>query len=147
MVQIFLKRTDGAVECINAPATISELRSYVAELEGVEACDLRLSTAAYDLSDNESFDLPENSTLFAHLRLLGGGKKRKKKTYTKPKKIKHKKKKVPKAVFKFYEVKADGTIERLRKDCPSETCGVGTFMAQHKDRRTCGKCGLTFKNP
>ena len=37
-------------------------------------------------------------------RLLGGGKKRKKKVYTTPKKIKHKRKKVKLSVLKFYEV-------------------------------------------
>ena len=37
-------------------------------------------------------------------RLLGGGKKRKKKVYTTPKKIKHKRKKVKLAVLKYYEV-------------------------------------------
>jgi len=25
--------------------------------------------------------------------------------------------------------------------CPK--CGVGVFLAEHKDRRTCGKCGYT----
>ena len=37
-------------------------------------------------------------------RLLGGGKKRKKKVYTTPKKIKHKRKKVKLSVLKFYKV-------------------------------------------
>lgn len=38
------------------------------------------------------------------LRLRGGGKKRKKKVYTKPKKIKHKHKTVKLATLKFYKV-------------------------------------------
>ncbi len=29
------------------------------------------------------------------------------------------------------------------KTCPK--CGPGTFMAEHKDRRTCGKCGYMEK--
>lgn len=40
------------------------------------------------------------------LRLRGGGKKRKKKVYTKPKKIKHKHKTVKLATLKFYKVRA-----------------------------------------
>jgi len=32
-------------------------------------------------------------------------------------------------------------IVRQRRDCPK--CGPGTFMAQHKDRVSCGKCGYT----
>ena len=44
------------------------------------------------------------STLHLVLRLHGGGKKRKKKNYTTPKKIKHKHKKVKLAVLKYYKV-------------------------------------------
>jgi len=39
------------------------------------------------------------------LRLRGGGKKRKKKVYTKPKKIRHKHKSVKLATLKFYKVR------------------------------------------
>lgn len=39
------------------------------------------------------------------LRLRGGGKKRKKKVYTKPKKIKHKHKKSKLATLKYYQVR------------------------------------------
>jgi ubiquitin len=53
------------------------------------------------------------------LRLRGGGKKRKKKVYTTPKKIKHKRKKTKLAVLKYYKVDGDGKIERLRRECPS----------------------------
>jgi len=78
------------------------------------------------------------------LRLRGGGKKRKKKVYTKPKKIKHKKKKVKLAVLKYYKVDENGKITRLRRECPAPDCGAGTFMASHFDRQYCGKCGLTY---
>lgn len=77
------------------------------------------------------------------LRLRGGGKKRKKKTYTKPKKVKHVHKAVKLAVLKFYRVDDNGKVQRLRKSCPNEECGVGVRMAVHKDRFYCGKCGLT----
>ena len=79
------------------------------------------------------------------LRLRGGGKKRKKKTYTTPKKIKHKRVKVKLAILKYYKVDDDGKITRLRRECPHETCGAGVFMGMHYDRQYCGKCGLTFK--
>jgi ubiquitin len=55
------------------------------------------------------------------LRLRGGGKKRKKKVYSTPKKIKHKRKKTKLAVLKYYRVDGDGKIERLRRECPTET--------------------------
>ncbi len=64
-----------------------------------------------------------------------------------PKVKKERKEKKPKAnvqVWKLY--KADGeTLARLRKECPR--CGKGYFMAEHKDRLSCGHCGFTnFKN-
>lgn len=34
-----------------------------------------------------------------------------------------------------------GKVSRLRRVC--SRCGKGVYMAVHKDRRTCGKCGLT----
>ena len=35
----------------------------------------------------------------------------------------------------------DQKITKLRKIC--SRCGKGVFMSEHKNRRTCGKCGLT----
>ncbi|KAK4842258.1 hypothetical protein QYF36_018692 [Acer negundo] len=67
----------------------------------------------------------------------------KKKTYTKPKRLKHKKKKVKLTVLQFYKVDDSGKVQRLRKECPNTECGVGTFMANHFDRHYCGKCGFT----
>ncbi|MBD3191460.1 MAG: 30S ribosomal protein S27ae [Candidatus Heimdallarchaeota archaeon] len=42
-------------------------------------------------------------------------------------------------VWKYYKVSKSG-IENLKKECPR--C-KGSFLAEHKDRRTCGKCGYT----
>jgi small subunit ribosomal protein S27Ae len=42
--------------------------------------------------------------------------------------------------YKFFKIQND-SVERIKKDCPR--CGKGTFMAAHKDRHTCGKCGFT----
>jgi len=77
-------------------------------------------------------------------RLYLYGKKRMKKVYTKPKKIRHKKKKVKLAVLKYYKVDENGKITRLRRECFAPECGAGTFMAAHFDRQHCGKCGLTY---
>jgi ubiquitin-small subunit ribosomal protein S27Ae len=90
------------------------------------------------------FFLSPESTLHLVLRLRGGGKKRKKKNYTTPKKIKHKHRKVKLAVLKYYRVDDSGKIHRLRRECPGEECGAGIFMAAHFDRQYCGKCGLTY---
>jgi ubiquitin-small subunit ribosomal protein S27Ae len=43
-------------------------------------------------------------------------------------------------IYNFYKVEGD-KITRTKRDCPR--CGKGTFMAQHKNRLTCGKCGYT----
>ena len=44
-----------------------------------------------------------------------------------------------------YEI-ADGKIVRKRQFCPKEECGPGVFLAVHKDRVSCGKCGYTKFN-
>jgi ubiquitin-small subunit ribosomal protein S27Ae len=41
---------------------------------------------------------------------------------------------------KLYTVEGD-SLSRLRRECPR--CGKGYFMAQHKNRLTCGHCGYT----
>ena len=81
---------------------------------------------------------------FLVLRLRGGAKKRKKKVYSTPKKIKHKRKKTKLAVLKYYKVDGDGKIERLRRECPTKECGAGVFMAAMHNRQYCGKCHLTY---
>lgn len=59
----------------------------------------------------------------------GGGKIEKKKTSTK---------------WTAYEVSGNN-LKRKNKSCPK--CGHGCFMADHKDRSTCGKCAYTeFKS-
>ena len=75
-----------------------------------------------------------------NLGLRGGGKKRKKKNYTKPKKIKHVRKKISLKILSYYSVQND-SIRKLRKESPESR---GCFMAEHKDRLTCGKTGITF---
>ncbi|MDD5148004.1 MAG: 30S ribosomal protein S27ae [Candidatus ainarchaeum sp.] len=48
-----------------------------------------------------------------------------------------KKKKSKQALF---EVSGE-TVKRKNRYCPK--CGPGIFMAAHKDRFACGKCGYT----
>ncbi|MCX6814287.1 MAG: 30S ribosomal protein S27ae [Candidatus Aenigmarchaeota archaeon] len=44
-------------------------------------------------------------------------------------------------IYKFYEVKGSEVV-RNHKTCPR--CGSGVFMAHHKDRDYCGRCGYTI---
>ena len=41
---------------------------------------------------------------------------------------------------RLYKIDDKG-LERLRNECPK--CGPGVYMADHKDRLSCGKCGYT----
>ena len=42
-------------------------------------------------------------------------------------------------IHKFYSINKDGTLKRERQTCPR--CGTGVFLADHKNRLSCGKCG------
>ena len=46
-------------------------------------------------------------------------------------------------ISSYYKVEGDKPT-RTKKIC--SRCGKGTFMATHKDRHTCGRCGLTEFN-
>jgi ubiquitin-small subunit ribosomal protein S27Ae len=42
--------------------------------------------------------------------------------------------------IEFFKIEGD-RINRFRKYCPK--CGPGVFLAEHKNRFSCGKCGYT----
>ena len=130
----------------DAQDTVADVKAAVAAREGIPAEEQRLAFAGASLEDEHLVAevASEDATLHLSLSLLGGAKKRKKKVYTKPKKIPHKHKKVKLAVLKFYKVDGQDRVQRLRKECPHENCGPGVFMATHFNRYHCGKCSLTY---
>lgn len=50
------------------------------------------------------------------------------------------KKKKTKKICDYYEIKNNKLIRKLT-NCPR--CGAGTYLAEHADRLSCGKCGYT----
>merc|ERR1712113_469670 len=121
-----------------SPSANSEKPSMLPKLDFFAGQELNNEDASL-----EDLKIQDESTIEIVHRVVGGGRKRKKKVYTAPKKIKHKPKKVKLATLKYYKITDTGKVERKRKECPAAICGPGVFMANHKDRHYCGKCYLT----
>ncbi len=72
------------------------------------------------------FTMDAEATITIVMQLEGGKKKRKKKIYTKPKKIGHKHKKRSKAVLDYFNIDNTGKISKLKIEC--EKCPAGKSL-------------------
>lgn len=149
-MQLFAKCLNGKTIVLDvaADASVECLKAQIGEATGCE--DSRLIFAGSQLEEGSlaEYGVQKESTVHVVLGLAGGkGKKKKKKDFKKPKKPIHRHKNVPMRVLKFYKVEGDGAdvkVTHTRMECPHPDCGAGVFMAEHKDRQTCGKCSLTY---
>merc|ERR1712205_141377 len=84
MPSIFVRALNGSV-AVPQEGSVSELKQEIEARAGVAADCVRLAYNGHILQDDELLeDLESKITLELNFELVGGGKKRKKKVYTKP---------------------------------------------------------------